>query len=140
MQNQVKDFLNLKKEFENTSWIGMVYTLCDQKVLSLFDEIIYINDIPNKIITVLQKRLFANQKSDEKNMQHETLSDRETDVLKLMVDGNSNKEIADKLNISTHTVISHRKNISAKTGIKSVAGLTIFAVVNNIITIDNYRE
>jgi len=57
-----------------------------------------------------------------------------------VIAGNANKEIADKLNISTHTVISHRKNISQKTGIKSVSGLTIYAVVKNIITIDSYRE
>ena len=44
-----------------------------------------------------------------------------------------NKEIADKLNVSVHTVISHRKNITRKTGIKSVAGLTIYAMVNNLI-------
>jgi DNA-binding CsgD family transcriptional regulator len=68
------------------------------------------------------------------------LTDRETDVLKLLVEGNANKEIADKLNISTHTVISHRKNISQKTGIKSVSGLTIYAVVKNIINIDSYME
>ncbi|MGE5354496.1 MAG: LuxR C-terminal-related transcriptional regulator, partial [Acidobacteriota bacterium] len=42
----------------------------------------------------------------------------------------------DRLFISPHTVITHRKNISQKTGIKSVSGLTIYAVVNNIIDID----
>jgi DNA-binding NarL/FixJ family response regulator len=72
--------------------------------------------------------------------QQETLSERETDVLKLLVTGNANKEIADKLNISTNTVITHRKNISQNTGIKSVSGLTIYAVVNNYISIDSYHE
>ena len=45
----------------------------------------------------------------------------------------SNKEIADVLNVSVHTVISHRKNITHKTGIKSVAGLTVYAMLNNLI-------
>ncbi|MFQ8806064.1 MAG: response regulator transcription factor [Alistipes indistinctus] len=45
----------------------------------------------------------------------------------------TNKEIADRYNISIHTVISHRKNIARKTGIKSVSGLTVYALLNNMI-------
>ena len=63
------------------------------------------------------------------------LTEREIDVLRLLLAGNSNKEVADKLNISTHTVISHRKNITAKTSIKSLAGLTIYALQNGIIEV-----
>ncbi len=44
-----------------------------------------------------------------------------------------NKEIADRYNISIYTVISHRKNITRKTGIKTVAGLTVYALLNNLI-------
>jgi DNA-binding NarL/FixJ family response regulator len=54
--------------------------------------------------------------------------------------GLTNKEIADKLNISTNTVITHRKNLSQKTGIKSVSGLTIFAVVQKLVSIDDFNE
>ncbi len=140
LQNLIKDFQSLKKELINTQWIGIVYTVTDVHLLSLFDGIVYINDPPNKIITTIQKLLLSQQHSDNQNQKQETLSEREIDVLKLLVSGNANKEIADKLNISTNTVISHRKNISQKTGIKSVSGLTIYAVVNNIITIDDYRE
>ncbi|HCE59175.1 MAG TPA: DNA-binding response regulator, partial [Prolixibacteraceae bacterium] len=49
----------------------------------------------------------------------------------------SNKEIADVLNISIHTVMSHRKNIMQKTGIKSQAGLTVYALTNNILNVDS---
>lgn len=139
IQNQIKDFHTLKKELENTLWIGTVYTFFDQQILSSFDEIIYINDSPDKIMALIQNLLVTSQQPDNQTTQQETLSDREIDVLKLLIEGNANKEIADKLNISTHTVISHRKNISQKIGIKSVAGLTIYAVVNNIIAIANYR-
>ena len=48
-----------------------------------------------------------------------------------------NKEIAEQHHISIHTVISHRKNISRKTGIKSVAGLTVFAILNNLLDIND---
>jgi len=62
-----------------------------------------------------------------------TLSHRETDVLKEIVKGKTNKEIADTLCISVNTVITHRKNISAKLGIKSVSGLSLYAMMNGLI-------
>lgn len=64
------------------------------------------------------------------------LSNRERDVLQLVALGHSNKEIADKLFISIHTVISHRKNITEKLGIKSISGLTVYALLNKIIDPD----
>ena len=67
----------------------------------------------------------------------EELSDRERDVLIQVVRGLSNKEIADVLCISTHTVITHRKNIAHKLNIHSTAGLTIYAIVNKLIDINS---
>ena len=66
----------------------------------------------------------------------EELSDREQDVLVQVVRGLSNKEIADVLFISTHTVITHRKNIARKLNIHSTAGLTIYAIVNKLVDIN----
>ena len=66
-----------------------------------------------------------------------TLSAREIEVLVLVTKGLINKEIADKLNISLTTVISHRKNITEKLGIKSVSGLAIYAVMNGYIDADS---
>jgi len=63
------------------------------------------------------------------------ISKRETEIIRLVALGFTNQEIADKLNISLHTVTTHRKNISAKLGIKSISGLTIYAIVNNLIEI-----
>ena len=67
--------------------------------------------------------------------QVELLSQREKDVLSLIVKGYINKEIADMLNISTPTVIFHRRNISEKIGSKSVGRLTIYAVMNGIVDV-----
>ena len=67
----------------------------------------------------------------------EELSEREKDVLIEVVKGLSNKEIADTLCISTHTVISHRKNITRKLNIHSTAGLTIYAIVNKLVDIES---
>ena len=67
------------------------------------------------------------------------LSARETDVLRLLVKGYSNKEVSNELFISTHTAISHRKNISRKLNIKSVAGLTVYAIINGITTMEELK-
>ena len=66
----------------------------------------------------------------------ETLSSREKEILVCVAKGMLNKEIADAENISIHTVITHRKNITRKTGIKTVAGLTVYAQLNNLIDIN----
>lgn len=65
-----------------------------------------------------------------------TLSERETEVVRYVAKGYTNKEIADILFISPHTVMTHRKNISVKLGIKSISGLTVYAILKNIIRID----
>lgn len=67
--------------------------------------------------------------------EHE-LSAREIEVLRLLVRGYINKEIAERLHISLTTVISHRKNITSKLGIKTVPGLTIYAVMHGYIEAD----
>ena len=61
------------------------------------------------------------------------LSQREVEVLRLVAMGYINKEIADRLDISFNTVLSHRKNITAKLGIKSVSGLGVYALMNGIV-------
>ena len=61
------------------------------------------------------------------------LSPREKEILVCVAKGMINKEIADRYNISIHTVIAHRRNITRKTGIKTVAGLTVYALLNNLI-------
>ena len=66
----------------------------------------------------------------------DTLSPREKEILVCVAKGMLNKEIADANNISIHTVITHRKNITRKTGIKTVAGLTVYALLNNLIDIN----
>ena len=64
------------------------------------------------------------------------LSEREKEILVSLAKGKINKEIADQHHISVHTVITHRKNIIRKTGIKSVSGLTVYAILNNLIDIN----
>lgn len=134
-----KNILLLKKEHPNSIIIPFQYQYLGTSVLSQFDDIITIDQDDSEIANTIKKAISKfNGPTDD--IKTEALSDRETDVLKLLVTGLSGKEIADKLNISVNTVISHRKNISQKTGIKSLAGLTIYAVVNKIIAMGSLQK
>ena len=70
-------------------------------------------------------------------LRHKVLTDREIEVMALIVQGYINKEIADRLNIGLTTVITHRKNIMEKLGMKSVSALTIYAVMHGYVDINN---
>jgi len=72
-----------------------------------------------------------------KILQQKILSDREIEVMSLIVQGYINKEIAEKLNIALATVVTHRKNIMDKLGMKSVSALTIYAVMHGYVDINN---
>ena len=71
-----------------------------------------------------------------KALKAKLLSDREIEVLSLIAQGYINKEIADQLNIGLTTVISHRKNIVDKLGMRSVSALTIYAVMHGYVDIN----
>ena len=71
-----------------------------------------------------------------KALSQKILSDREIEVLNLIVQGFINKEIAEKLNIGLTTVITHRRNIMDKLGLKSVSALTIYAVTHGYVDIN----
>ncbi len=68
------------------------------------------------------------------------LSDREIEVVQLVALGRTNREISEELHISTHTVITHRKNITSKLGIKTIAGIAVYAVLNGLIDPDAVNQ
>ena len=106
-------------------------TVCDEEIMRQFDGVVNIYDGQVQIIRKLQAAIEQGETNPYSDS-HD-LSDRERDVLILVAKGLANKEIAEQLNISIHTVMSHRKNITHKTGIKSVAGLTVYALLNNLL-------
>ncbi|KAF0140004.1 MAG: transcriptional regulator LuxR family [Stygiobacter sp.] len=138
IQNKNREFLAAKKNHPGIVWVALIYNFFDQQLLSLFDKVINITDSGESIAEQIKN--LSNSEIHNNDVEHEQLSEREIDVLKLIVKGFSNKEVADNLNISIHTVISHRKNISQKTGIKSQSGLTIYAISNKIILIEDFAK
>jgi DNA-binding CsgD family transcriptional regulator len=98
-----------------------------------FAEIIEHTDPDKSIFRKLERQLCLLYSHNPVKSKPEEISDREKDVLRLVAIGLTNKEIGEKLFISTHTVITHRKNITAKLGIKTIAGLTMYALINRLI-------
>jgi len=135
IENRNKDFSKIKNHYPNTLWVALVYNYIEDDIALKFQHIFKITDQIEQLINIINAK-----ENDHQQVHSKELSEREIDVLKLLTQGLSNKEIADKLFISTHTVISHRKNIVEKTGIKSLPGLTIYAISKNIRSIDqNYN-
>lgn len=136
VQGNVKALQALRNTSPDTRLIALVYAFFDESILSLFDSIITVNDSAEKIVLTITGDNTGIRKQ-EGSQPDASLSDREIEVLKLLAAGMPTKEIAEALHISTNTVISHRKNLSAKTGIRSVSGLAIYAVVKKYITPGN---
>lgn len=106
-----------------------------EETLRQFDEVIGLYDEPVAIIRKLRSAL--EDRTETPKSEGEELSVREKEILVCVAKGMLNKEIADRFNISIHTVITHRKNITRKTGIKTVAGLTVYALLNNLLDVSS---
>ena len=112
--------------------VALVSSFMENTVLRQFHGIIEINDDLQRIKSTLQQ-VTAQHSQQENEIDSSLLSDREKEVLICLAKGKKNNEIAEALHISAHTVITHRKNIVRKTGIKSVSALTVYAILNNLL-------
>jgi DNA-binding NarL/FixJ family response regulator len=104
-----------------------------------FSEIFSVNDTAAEIREKIEN-LAGEPSSQEPEYTGSILSPREKEVVRLLARGLNNKEISEQLFISPHTVTTHRKNITRKLNIKSVAGLLVYALINEIITVDEMQR
>jgi len=119
--------------------IALVSSFVDASLLSKYDESISIFDD----LDILSKKIHGllNLVSEEEEVDsQEALSQREKEIVICVVKGMTNKEIAENLFLSIHTVITHRRNISKKLQIHSAAGLTIYAIVNKLVTLNEVKD
>ena len=93
-----------------------------------------LNELDSSGIRQLQHAISSDHQHQQNENDHQ-LTNRETEILRLIVKGYLNKEIAVELNISHNTVLTHRKNIISKTGIKTVSGLTFYCIRNGLISV-----
>lgn len=120
------------------------------EIISCGDDLISHCEIENRLLVPAVEQLERSSRirragkkdsagirsEEEHRSRMENLSDREKEIIALVAQGLSNKEIADKLCLSFHTVTTYRKNISAKLNIHSSAGLTIFAILHKLIDLN----
>lgn len=134
LQNKEKEIAKLKKKNPNIRLLAMVSSLMESQYTEDFSGSFTIIDTAQQIISTITK-LIERKLDDEDS---ESLSEREVEILIKVIHGKTNKEIAQSLNISIHTVITHRKNITRKTNVKSQSGLAIYAISKNIVSINDF--
>lgn len=125
--------VQLKDYAKNIKVVALQTTLAEQAAIKNYDGVISIYDSAESIKETLSNVISADEHIDLKA----ELSTREKEIVVCVANGMTNKEIADVLCLSTHTVVSHRRNITNKLEIYSPSGLTIYAIVNKLIDIDS---
>jgi DNA-binding NarL/FixJ family response regulator len=133
----VSSLSRLRKETANPELkcVALSFSLLDASVLKEYDGTISLYDTAEQIADKITR--LVQEPAAEKRP--EALSQREKEVVVEVIRGLTNKQIADKLCLSTHTIITHRRNIAAKLGIHSSAGLTIYAIVNKLVDLDELK-
>ncbi len=118
-------------ESDKMGIVAVKTVFMNDEELGQYDSSIGLFDHPVSIVKKLREAATASL--ERPKISGESLSSREKEILVCVAKGLLNKEIADQLNLSIYTVITHRKNITRKTGIRSVAGLTVYALLNKLI-------
>lgn len=121
---------------ENITIIALTQSSHEESVLLQYDGCIGIYDSAQRIIQKIKNAVEEASQTNKSDINE--LSGRERDILRAVAKGKTNKEIADEFNISIYTVISHRRNISQKLGINTVPGLTVYAIMNKLININDF--
>lgn len=120
--------------------VALISSACSDSLLSKYDEIISVHDSVEQIKEKIEKLYDDPDTKEELPDENEILSTREKEILILVVKGMTNKEIAQTLFLSTHTIITHRRNIVRKLEIHSTAGLTVYAIVNKLVELDDIKN
>lgn len=123
---------------KNIRLVALASSFIDSALLSKYDDSFSIFDDMETLADKIS-RLQQIEKEEETDSQ-ETLSQREKEIVICVVKGMTNKEIAENLFLSIHTVITHRRNISKKLQIHSAAGLTIYAIVNKLVELGEVKD
>ena len=124
------DIESLRMETSSRMQVVAVYhTALPSSMVRAYDDTISINESLSRIIS-----------SREEEDGSKALSQREKDVVVGIVKGLSNKEIAQEMNVSVNTVMTHRRNIVSKLQIHSPAGLTIYAIVSKLVRLDEIKS
>ncbi|MDR1332463.1 MAG: LuxR C-terminal-related transcriptional regulator [Tannerella sp.] len=118
-------------------FVALQTSLTDSAALNAYDETISLYDSAEQIKDKLTRFYLPDDDSGDNRQE---LSIREKEIIVCVVKGMTNRQMAEHLCLSTHTVITHRRNIANKLQIHSPAGLTIYAIVNKLVELDDVKE
>ena len=113
--------------------IALLYAVADHALLRPYDDQINIYDSPDEIRHKLE-RLHTSPEEETENEEQQTLSAREKEIVVCVVKGMTNR-----LFLSTHTVVTHRRNIARKLQVHSASGLTVYAIVNKLVELNDIK-
>lgn len=125
-------------QFSDTIFVGLVNEKAKNTTAGQFDAVIPFNAGRPQLIETFED-LFRKRGLMDESQNDQQLSERETEILRLVALGLTNNEIGEKLFISVHTVMTHRKNLTRKLGIKTVSGLTVYAILNKVIQAEELK-
>lgn len=125
-------------EFRKLKCVALQISLTDREAMKDYDQTISVYDTAEQIKEKIQQLQAELSEGDEEPT--EQLSTREKEIIVCVVKGMTNKQVADQLCLSIHTVITHRRNIAAKLQIHSSAGLTIYAIVNKLVELNEIKD
>lgn len=123
-----------------TKLMAIDYGGGDPGILREYDGVIRLTDSPAQISEAIDILLQNEQAAASANLEAQMLTPREREIIICVVKGMTNKEIAGQLYLSTHTVITHRRNISKKLQIHSPSGLTIYAIMNKLVELEDIKD
>jgi len=136
IDEKIQDLKNIVLKYLPEECDRMQAAAILSEIYALAADLRHHSDVEEKLLDPVVRsggRIGGSRYGDSEDDNRGELSGREKDILICVAKGMLNKEIADRFNLSIHTVITHRKNITRKTGIKTVAGLTVYALLNGLI-------
>jgi two-component system, NarL family, response regulator NreC len=138
--NLLKGYAVSPRKINNKAvfFVGLCDDSVDEQLSGRFDFVLSIKDDKVSLLQQFEK-ILEKANFGSNHQESNTLSERETSVCKCVALGLTNNEIGEKLFISTHTVMTHRKNITRKLGIKTVSGLTVYAILNKLIKVEELQ-
>lgn len=140
---QLTNNFNIINEFPGTSTTRFIAlaSAANHSIANVkFYDVITYNENEKSVLQKIENWVRQLSHGDADRCTSIELSRQEKNILKHLALGLTNKEIADKLFISAHTVMTHRKNITRKLGIKTVSGLTVYAILNKLVDVRDIQQ
>lgn len=125
---------------EDAKFVALIYGATDEHLLKSYDGLLPITCSVKQLGELFDRLIQPSEPTLPSGSEANVLTPREREIVVCIVKGMTNKEIAKTLFLSTHTVITHRRNITKKLQIHSSSGLTIYAIMNKMVELEDIKH